>query len=40
LRRTLGFLFARNDYFLRMNFSDENDAAEHRGEKSFQHNAA
>jgi len=31
----LGFLFASNDYFLRMYFSDENDTAEYCPEKSF-----
>jgi hypothetical protein len=31
----LGFFFAGNDYFLRMYFPDENDAAKHCPEKSF-----
>jgi hypothetical protein len=33
LRRKLGLFFAGNDYFLRMYFPYENDAAEHRPEK-------
>ena len=36
----LRFFFAGNDYFLRMYFPDENEAAEHYPEKSFQHEAA
>jgi hypothetical protein len=34
------FFFAGNDYFLRMYFPNQNDAAEYRREKSFQHDAA
>jgi hypothetical protein len=40
LRGKLGFLFASNDYFLRMYFPDENEAADYCSEKSFQHDAA
>jgi hypothetical protein len=40
LRGKLGFFFTGNDYFLRMYFPDENDAAEYRWEKPFQHDAA
>jgi hypothetical protein len=40
LRGKLGVFFAGNDYFLRMYFPDENDAAEYRREKSVQHDAA
>jgi len=43
LRSLLGsfrLLFARYDHFLRVYFSDENDAAEYCTEKSFQHDAA
>jgi len=36
----LGFFLASNDHFLRMYFTDENDAAKHCPEKSFQHDAA
>jgi hypothetical protein len=43
LRGLLGrfrLFFPGYDYFLRMYFPDENDAAEYRREKSFQHDAA
>jgi hypothetical protein len=40
MRGKLGFLFARDDYFLRMYFPDENGAAEYCPEKSFPHDAA
>jgi hypothetical protein len=40
LRGKLGLFFASNDYFLRMYFPDENGAAEHCPEKSFQHDTA
>jgi hypothetical protein len=40
LRGKFGFFFAGNDYFLRMYFPNQNDAAEYRREKSFQHDAA
>jgi hypothetical protein len=40
LRGRFRLLFAGNDYFLRMYFPDENDAAEYCPEKSFQHDAA
>jgi hypothetical protein len=40
LRGRLGLFFAGNDYFLRIYFPDENDAAEYCREKSFQHDAA
>jgi hypothetical protein len=36
----LEFFFAGNDYFLRMYFPDENDAAKYCPEKPFQHDAA
>jgi hypothetical protein len=40
LRGRFRLLFASNDYFLRMYFPDENDAAEYCPEKSFQHDTA
>jgi hypothetical protein len=40
LRGRFRLLFASNDYFLSMYFPDENDAAEYRPEKSFQHDTA
>jgi len=36
----LRFLFAGNDDFLRIYLPDQNEAAEYRGQISFQHNAA
>jgi hypothetical protein len=36
----LGFIFAGNDYFLRMYFPDENGTTDYCPEKSFQHDAA
>jgi len=40
LRGNLEFFFAGNDYFLRMYFPNQNDAAEQYQEKSFQHDSA
>jgi len=40
VRGKFRFFFAGNDYFLRMYFPDENDSAEYRSKKSFQHDAA
>jgi len=39
LRGRFRFLFAGNDYFLRMYFPGEDDAAEYCPKKPLQHNA-